>query len=597
MTTGGAAGARPGRGVDRTQRVLLGLAAVAVMFAAADTYVVVLALPDMMGSAGLSADQLQRAAPIVSGFLLGYVAVLPLIGRVADLRGRVPVLVGCLLLFAVGSLVTAVAYDLPSMVTGRVLQGVGGGGLLPATLALVADLYPPRERGVPLGIVGGIQELGNVLGPLYGAVVLSFGDWRDIFWINLAVALVLAAVVRGRSAGTAVEGGTGGGGPDPVGLGLALLGLGCLTLVMTEPDWLASEVTWGLALVPLAGDSRWLSPLGLAAIALAAAFVARLLTARRPLVDVGSWRGTLQQVDVWGSLLLATALGAVILAFATSDPQVQVFSPSGPWLLALGALAGAAFWWRNRTTEHPLVPPGAISRVPAWGAMVVSFFVGAALIAALVNIPVFARVTVYNDSQLLAALVLVRFLVGLPLGALVGGLLTHRFPAGPVTALGMAASAYGFWAMSRWSFEALDSPWATVPLVLSGFGVGLAMAPTNASLLAATTESAHGVSSALLVVSRSVGKLVGLSVLTTVGLRAYYADQADLPAPMDVCGDGVSRCTAYSRLLQDAGLVQLHTIFLGAAVCCVVAGVAALLVFRGADTRHVDAPLFEAAPG
>ena len=109
-------------------RLLLGLAAVAVAFAAADTYVVVLALPDMMGSAGIPIDQLQRGAPIVSGFLLGYVAMLPLIGRIADLRGRVPVLVAALVLFAVGSLVTALAYDLPSLVVGRFLQGVGAAG-------------------------------------------------------------------------------------------------------------------------------------------------------------------------------------------------------------------------------------------------------------------------------------------------------------------------------------------------------------------------------------------------------------------------------------------------------------------------------------
>ena len=161
---------------DRTSRALLALASVAVAFAAADTYVVVLALPDMMASAGLSADELQKAAPIVSGFLLGYVAVLPLIGRIADVRGRVPVLVGSLLVFAVGSLVTAAAYDLPSMVAGRFLQGVGGGGLVPATLALVADLYPPHRRGMPLGIVGAVQEIGSVLGPLYGAVVLALGS-------------------------------------------------------------------------------------------------------------------------------------------------------------------------------------------------------------------------------------------------------------------------------------------------------------------------------------------------------------------------------------------------------------------------------------
>ena len=79
--------------------------------------------------------------------------MLPLIGRIADLRGRVPVLVAALVVFAVGSLVTALAYDLPTLVAGRFLQGVGGGGLVPATLALVADLYPAERRGVPLGVV------------------------------------------------------------------------------------------------------------------------------------------------------------------------------------------------------------------------------------------------------------------------------------------------------------------------------------------------------------------------------------------------------------------------------------------------------------
>src|SRR4051812_24812955 len=149
----------------------------------------------MMTSVGLSVDELQRAAPIVSGFLLGYVAVLPLVGRIADVRGRVPVLVGSLLVFALGSLVTAAAYDLPSMVVGRFLQGVGGGGLVPATLALVADLYPPARRGVPLGVVGAVQELGSVVGPLYGAVVLAVAEWQAIFALNLAVALVLAAAL------------------------------------------------------------------------------------------------------------------------------------------------------------------------------------------------------------------------------------------------------------------------------------------------------------------------------------------------------------------------------------------------------------------
>ena len=85
---------------------------------------------------------------------------------------------------------------MPSMVGGRFLQGVGGGGLVPATLALVADLYPVERRGVPLGVVSAVQELGSVLGPLFGALVLAVADWRAIFAINLAVGLVLAAAIR-----------------------------------------------------------------------------------------------------------------------------------------------------------------------------------------------------------------------------------------------------------------------------------------------------------------------------------------------------------------------------------------------------------------
>src|SRR3954467_37013 len=110
--------------MTRDPRLLLAVASVAVAFAAADTYVVVLALPDMMASTGVPLDELQRGAPIVSGFLLGDVALLPLIARGAALRGPARVRAAALVLFAVGSLVTTLAYDLPTLVAGRFLQGV-----------------------------------------------------------------------------------------------------------------------------------------------------------------------------------------------------------------------------------------------------------------------------------------------------------------------------------------------------------------------------------------------------------------------------------------------------------------------------------------
>lgn len=582
--------------VDALARVLLGLAAAAVAFAAADTYVVVLALPDMMAAAGLSTDELQRAAPLISGFLLGYVGVLPLIGRIADLRGRTPVLIGSLVVFAIGSLVTAAAYDLPSMVVGRFVQGVGGGGLVPATLALVADLWPPARRGLPLGVVGAVQELGAVLGPLYGALVLAVSDWRAIFWLNLAVGLVLAAAIVRASARTAdVEWREPGATrrrstleratrprsrTDWASAGLAMAALAAVALLMREPSALVTDVEWGRLFLPVAGDSRWATPLALVAYGLLAVFVLRQATARRPLLGWRRWGEVLARTDLVGALLLATALGGVIVAFASADPEVAVLDGGSVWWLLLAAVAAALFGWRQRVGEHPLVPRGALAPTPAWGAVVVSFFVGAALIAALVDVPFLARLTVYPDSQLDAALVLVRFLAALPVGALAGGWLTRRVAAGPLTAAGMAMAAVAFVLMARWGEDALASWTASGPLVLGGFGFGLAIAPVNAALLAATDRSVHGVTSALLVVARMVGMLVGISALTTIGLRRFYDVAEDVPPVEELCPETPTDCPEYADRLLDAGLAQLDAVFVGAAICAAIAAVLALATLR-----------------
>jgi MFS family permease len=571
--------------VSRTSRLLLSLAAVAVAFAAADTYVVVLALPDMMTGVGVPIDQLQRAAPIVSGFLLGYVAMLPLIGRIADLRGRVPVLVLALVLFALGSLVTTLAYDMPSIVAGRFLQGVGGGGLVPATLALVADLYPVERRGVPLGIVSAVQEVGSVLGPLFGAAVLAVSDWRAIFAINLAVGLVLAAAIRTLAPGESPRNRKRR--PDLVGLLLLLATFAGGAVVFLRPTSLMRDLTWGQLFIPFAGDGRWLTPIGAATAVALLLLLAWCALAPRPLLDLRGWGRVLVEADLVGALLLALALGGVILAFATADPKVEVFSPRGRWYLLGAVVAGAAFAWHVRRADNPLVPRGALRRTPAWGALVVSFFIGAALIAALIDIPLFARTTVYPDDQLPAALVLVRFLLALPVGAVAGGYLIRRLSPGLVTAVGMLMAAAGFVLMTRWGLTTIEEPIVNLALVVGGLGFGLALAPVNAALLACTDDDVHGVATAFVVVSRMVGMLIGISALTTIGLRRYYAEQLAVPPVQDVC-DGKSKCKAFSDLLRVAGIAQEHAVFWGAAGCAVVAAVLALLLFRGVRTDRLS---------
>ncbi|SHF92032.1 MFS transporter [Geodermatophilus nigrescens] len=554
---------------------LVVLATLAVLVTAADTYVVVLALPDILAGVGVGIDELQRATPIIGGFLLGYTATLPLLGRLADLRGRVPVLAGCLLLFALGSLLTATADGLGLAVAGRGLQGVGAGGLVPATLALVADRWPPERRAVPLGVVGAVQEAGAVLGPLAGAAVLAVADWRAVFWLNLLLGLALTA-------GVVV---TGGRRPDPVGLALLALAGAAGGLQLAEPAALAEDVTLGLAWVPLLDGVPATTPLVLVAVLAGVALGARSLAA--PDGAVLPLRGVprlVREVDVVGSLLAVVALGALVWSFAAADPATEVVA-HGPVLLPVAAAAAVAFWLHERRTPDPVLPLGALRPAGAWGALLVNLLVGVALVAALVDVPLFARATTTPGDQLGAALVLLRLLVAVPVGAVAGGWLCRRVASRLVAAAGMALAALALWAMTGWGETSLDSWTSTVVLLAAGLGFGLAIAPVNAVLLAVTGPEVHGSASALAVVARTVGMLVGLSLLTAVALRRFTAEVEAIGSPLTVCPDTPADCPAYDAAANAAVLTQLHTVFAGAAVAAGLAAVAALVLLRERPVR------------
>lgn len=577
---------------ERTGRAALVLGVIGVLLAAADTYVIVLALPDMMVGVGLDVDELQRAAPLVSMFLLGYVVVLPLVGRVSDVTGRLPVLTGSLLVFTAGSLLTASADGVAGAVVGRFLQGAGGGALVPVTLALVADLWPPDRRGVPLGLVGAVQELGSVLGPLFGAAILAVADWRAIFWVNFVVGGVLfagtaAARRRRGEPAAAADAPPPDGRFDVVGAVLGLGALVCAGLAVNRPSGLEQSVQWGELLVPQLDGHEWTTPLALAAYVLTAAFVVRELTARRPLLPLRRTPAVLRAADLPGALLLGVALGGVVLTFAVADPAVELMAPSGPWLLAGSAVALAAFAWRQRRAAAPLVPPAAVRAMPAWGALVVSLFVGAALVAVVVDVPILARTVVPGSSQLDAALVLLRFLVALPVGALLGGWLLHRYGPALLAGGGMALGTAGLAVMATWGMGSLDGLIDDGVLAAAGLGFGLAIAPVNAALLAAAPRETHGVASALLVVARMIGMLAGLSALTAIGLRRLYAVQAGIESPAVLCPDSPTDCAPYDDAVRQAIVEQLQTTFTGAAVCAAAAALGAVLLLRH-RTRTVE---------
>lgn len=175
----------------------IGAGSLAVMLGALDTYVVISVIRDIMNDVGIGINEIQRVTPIITSYLLGYIAAMPLLGRASDRFGRKTLIQVSLATFAVGSVITALSTDLVTMVIGRTVQGAASGALLPVTLALAADLWAKRNRAAVLGGVGAAQELGSVLGPLYGVgLVALFSHWQAVFWVNVPLAAVAMVMIH-----------------------------------------------------------------------------------------------------------------------------------------------------------------------------------------------------------------------------------------------------------------------------------------------------------------------------------------------------------------------------------------------------------------
>ncbi|GAC1470680.1 MAG: MFS transporter [Candidatus Dormibacteraceae bacterium] len=483
---------------------LLALAGAGLFIAALDAYVVVTLLPAMTADVGLTIEHLEQATPIVTGFLGGYVVAMPLLGAYSDSRGRAPVYAACMVAFAAGSAITATAglwsfAGLPWLVAGRVLQGLGGGGLVPLTLALAADLYRDRARTTSLGAVAGLQEAGSVFGPLYGATLAalagSAGGWRFVFWLNVPLAAIFASglVIATRRAA-----------PSPAPANSAI-------------DWVSAA-------------------------------------------------------------LLGVGLGLLVVALYPDDPDHRATSallvPAGIASVLILGLYG----WRQARRLEPLVPRELLRSRAFIGAAVSNVLIGAALMVALVDVPVLGRL-VFNLDQLGSGLLLSRFLAGIPIGAVLGGWLAGRIGGRFVAVAGMVVSAVAFLQMSTWPANALALQLgplrqADVALAACGLGFGLVIAPLTAGVLALTRDQSHGLATSLVVLARTMGMLVGLSGLTAFGLYRFHQI---LGTPVVSDPDLKARIDHLASLVSTAFLQEYREIFSVAAALCALSAVVMLV--------------------
>jgi EmrB/QacA subfamily drug resistance transporter len=172
-------------------RLIFSALLLVLLLASLDQTIVATALPTIVGELG----GIEHLSWVVTAYLLASTVVGPVYGKLGDLYGRKIVLQAAIVIFLVGSALCGLAQNMGELIAFRALQGVGGGGLIVTTIAVIGDLVPPRERGRYQGFFGAVFGVSTVIGPLLGGFLVEHFSWRWIFYINLPVGVVAFLVI------------------------------------------------------------------------------------------------------------------------------------------------------------------------------------------------------------------------------------------------------------------------------------------------------------------------------------------------------------------------------------------------------------------
>ncbi|MFJ8627210.1 MFS transporter [Kitasatospora sp. NPDC093550] len=178
--------------------VPIGALLLAMLLAALDQTIVSTALPTIVSDLG----GLEHLSWVVTAYLLASTAATPLWGKLGDMYGRKRFFQASIVIFLLGSVLCGIAGSMGELIAFRAVQGLGGGGLMVLSQAIVGDLVPPRDRGRYQGLFGAVFGVTSVLGPLLGGLFVDHLSWRWVFYVNLPIGvvalLVIAAVLHGR---------------------------------------------------------------------------------------------------------------------------------------------------------------------------------------------------------------------------------------------------------------------------------------------------------------------------------------------------------------------------------------------------------------
>ena len=496
------------------------VACVGVFLTAMDQTVVVTALTKIIADPGIniSFTHLDHAAWIISAYLLGFIIAMPLMGRVSDIYGRRRILMLCLLIFGVGSVLCALAPTFGQNIDLSFLGGIGIDTSSPGLIFLIAARF--------------IQAIGGgAVVPVAMAIVSDFyGQERR----GLALGIVGAVTEAGGVVGP-------------------LYG----ALIVQRLDW--TDIFYFN--VPI---------------------VIGLIIATWFIIPKG--KRLRDRIDWLGATLLGAALTCLSLGLAQQGtdlgPTVSGATPqNNPIALVLAAVFLAAFIFVEWKVRHPVVDLSVFKRFTFSASSLVSLLVGAALIIAMADIPLFVDTVLSNqfsqaDLPLVSGLALLRLTAMIPIGAFLGGWLCGRISSRFTGVLGLLFTAAGFYLMSRWPI-AVDWNQLTISTITTGLGFGLVIAPISTTAINSVRPSQAGMGSAIVTSLRMLGMTLGLAWLTSWGIGYFKSLASQYPSlPVTATSEQFAQWTkGYANHL----LVSAHSLYSAVFFITMIVALAAIV--------------------
>lgn len=286
-----------------------------------DTSIINVAIPHMMGSLGATLDEV---AWVSTGYVVANVIVLPISGWLGNYFGRRNYFAGSILLFVLSSFFCGNAGSLEALVFWRIVQGLGGGGLIATAQSTLYEVFPSKEVGTSMAIFGLGIMVGPTLGPTVGGYITDTYSWPWIFYINLplgilALIFALMYVPDSRYGSKAEQ-------VDTLGLILLALGIGCLQTMLERGE----KLDWF--------DSREIMAYALTSLVALVLFVRHELRHEHPIVDLHILKDTQLTVSLLFTFLLGASLYSTIFIFPV---YLQTLLGYNAWETGLVILPGA----------------------------------------------------------------------------------------------------------------------------------------------------------------------------------------------------------------------------------------------------------------